>query len=278
MHCKDIAIHEVDFPLTEKDISLNVMGWEVYVRAEYLVLRNDKDHAVVRVCKEGTDGLLRKVVSTEVISLPEDTVFIRDPETDVLNLPALALVQERYPSKTVIIEGMFSHIGFVSGLTPMRLRVIDNIPPEPSKLRVLVDTALSSGFVRHPIIPEYTDIDLADKIEYVNTEAVMFPCRVSGLTASIPYYFLDAAPDVKHDVTLIGCSLSERIYRTVYGKKVPLINVCPADSVPDEGIKTIVKCCKIKEGHVIEGNTAKVPWGATVPEIADAVNALFAPV
>ncbi|MDR1691155.1 MAG: hypothetical protein LBR42_04870 [Candidatus Methanoplasma sp.] len=275
MHCKDVSLHEVSFPLTAKSISENVGRWEVYVRTEYIILRNEDDLAVVRVIKEGSRDLFQAVGKVEIVSLPNETVYVKDPNADVLNTPALALIQEMHPDKTVVIEGMFSHINFVSGLKRSKLRVIDNIPPAPSKLRVLVDRALSSGFIDHPIIPEYVDVDLSDKAEDVATEAVMFPCRVSGLTADIPVYFLDDAPELKHDVTLVGCNLSNRIFTSVYGRDVPFINVCPADAVPDDGVRTIVKCCKVKDGHIINGNIATVPWGATVPEVVDAINELF---
>ena len=275
MHCKDISMHDVDFSLTEKNISESVPKWEVYVRTEYLVLRNGEELAVTKVLKQGSDGLFRRVSGVEIVSLPEDTVFLRDPSVDVLNLPALASVQERYPGKTVVVEGMFSYINFVSGLRTVRLRAVDNIPPGPSRLRVLVGRALSSGLVDHPVVPEFEDIDLEENIRYVGTEAVMFPCKVSGMKAEMPFYFLDTAPKVRHDVTLIGCDLSKRIFRTLYGREVPFINICPLDAVPHDGVRTIVRCCTVKEGFEIEGNIVKVPWGATVPETIDAINAIL---
>jgi hypothetical protein len=156
----------------------------------------------------------------------------------------------------------------------IRLDVTDNIPPSPSKLGVLVRAALATGFVEHPVIVNDVIIDMAEKIKDVRTEGVMFPCKVSGLTADMPVYFLDEAPQVHHDVTLIGCGLSERIFGSLYKRGVPFINVCPMDHVSGD-VKSIVKCCKIKEGHVIDGNIAKVPWGATIPEVVNALNDLF---
>ena len=79
---------------------------------------------------------------------------------------------------------------------------------------------------------------------------------------------------MKHDVTLIGCHLSERIFRSLYNCDVPFINVCPADFTEGKG-KCIVKCCKVKEGHIIDGDVVKVPWGATIPEVIDAIRSLF---
>lgn len=275
MHCKDVSMHDVDFTIDEESIARLMDGWTAYVRTEFLVLRNGDDYAVLELHKQNEKGLFRKLESYEIVSLPEDTVFHEDPSLDVLNTPALAGIQSMYPGKCVVVRGMFSHINFIKDLEPQRLMVIDNIPPSPAKLGVLVDIALGSGFIDHPIVKEERIIDMADKVTEVETEAVMFPCRVSNLRADMPFYFLDDAPELKDDVTLIGCHLSKRIYTSLYGDDdVPFINVCPADFV-DLDVKTIVKCCKVKNGHEIDGNVIRVPWGATVPEVVDAINDLF---
>ena len=245
-----------------------------YKRTDHLVLRNGDEYAVVRLFKSDEPGLFRKVDGYEIVSLPEETVYVEEPDMDVLNTPALARLQSRYPGNAVVVRGMFSHINFIKGIEPQRLMVVDNVPPSPSKLGVLVDVALGSGFVDHPIIKEERIIDMAEKVAEVRTGAVMFPCRVSKLHADIPFYFLDDAPERVEDVTLIGCHLSQRIYRSLYGEEVPFINVCPADFT-EPGVKTIVKCCKVKEGHEIDGDVVRVPWGATVPEVVDAINDLF---
>lgn len=275
MHCKDVSMHDVDFTIDEESIARLMDGWTAYVRTEFLVLRNGDDYAVLELHKQNEKGLFRKLESYEIVSLPEDTVFHEDPSLDVLNTPALAGIQSMYLGKCVVVRGMFSHINFIKDLEPQRLMVIDNVPPSPAKLGVLVDIALGSGFIDHPIVKEERIIDMADKVTEVETEAVMFPCRVSNLRADMPFYFLDDAPELKDDVTLIGCHLSKRIYASLYGDDdVPFINVCPADFV-DPDVKTIVKCCKVKNGHEIDGNVIRVPWGATVPEVVDAINDLF---
>ena len=274
MHCKDVSVRDVDVVLSEKNIKELMKDWTAYTRAEFLILRNGNDHAVVELTEKSGPGLFKKVTSFKIVSLPKDTVFVDMPDADVVNVPELAAIYERYGGKAVVVKGMFSHISFASRMNIMRLNVVDNVPPSPSKLGVLVRKALSTGFIEHPIVVNDVIIDMAEKIRDVRTEAVMFPCKVSGLKADMPFYFLDEAPEVRHDVTLIGCELSKRIFDSLYARDAGFINVCPMDNVP-EGGKTIVKCCKIKEGHVIQGNVAKVPWGATVPEVVDAINALF---
>ena len=274
MHCKDVSMRDVDIPLDEEHISCLMGDWTSYVRTDDLVLRNGDDYAVVELRKKDGTGLFREVEGFRIVSLPEETIFLDISDLDVLNTPALAEVQSRHPGKAVVVRGMFSHINYIKDVEPVRLVVVENVPPEPSKLGVLVRRALASGFVDHPIIVEDRIIDMADCIGDVETEAVMFPCRVSNLKADIPYYFLDDAPELDRDVTLIGCHLSKRIYTALYGGDVPFINVCPADYV-DPSEKTIVKCCKVKKGHERDGNVVRVPWGATVPEVVDALNDLF---
>ena len=275
MHCKDVSIREVSIELNEHNIRELMKGGKAYVRTEFLILKNGRDMAVIELIKDRSGDLFKDIKDIHVISYPNDTVFLEDPSLDVLNIPALAKIQSDNPGKTVAVKGMFSHISFISGIETVSLRVIDNIPPAPSKLGVLVDKALDTGFIDVPIIVEKQDIDLADKVAEVRTEGVMFPCRVSGLTADMPVYFLDEAPGLEHEVTLIGCNLSERIFRAVYGTDTKFINVCPLDNIVDDDVRTIVKCCKVKSGHIIEGNIAKVPWGATIPEVVGALNALF---
>lgn len=274
MHCKDVSMRDVDVPLDEDSIGDLMGSWTSYVRTDDLVLRNGDDYAVVELLKAPGNGLFRKVVGYRIVSLPGDTVFLDLLDLDVLNTPALAAVQAEHPGKAVVVRGMFSHINYIKDVVPQRLVVVDNVPPSPSKLGMLVRMALASGYVDHPIVPEDRIIDMADKLSEVGTDAVMFPCRVSNLSADIPYYFLDDAPEVDDEVTLIGCHLSKRIYTALYGGDVPFINVCPADYV-DPSEKTIVKCCKVKTGHELDGNVVRVPWGATVPEVVEALNDLF---
>lgn len=274
MHCKDVSVREVDFDLTPDAIASEMDCWTAYAKCEYLVLRKDDSFAALRVEKEEGIGLFRKVKDYQILSLPEETDYVRDETIDVLNIPSLALIQNEHQGRAVVIEGMFSHIVFIKDLEPLILNVMDSVPPSPSKLGVLVKKALDSDFIDLPIIVHEETVDMCSKVSDVKTEGVMFPCKVSGIVTDRPTYYLDNDPELKHDVTLIGCNLSKRIFESLYRKTPEFINVCPADNITTEG-KTIVKCCKVKEGHIREGNVVKVPWGATVPEIVEAIKDLY---
>lgn len=276
MHCKDISVRSVDLPLTERSISSLMKDWMAYKRAEYLVLEHDGGYAVLKIHKTMGEGLFGRVTDYEIVSLPEDTVYAERPDTDVLNLPALASLQAEFPGKAVVVKGLFSHISFIKDITPLRLRIIDSVPPHPSKLGYLTKVALASGYVDLPIIPEEHILDFAEESKKATTGMVMFPCCGSGTVGDRPCCYLDQVPDIEgKDITLVGCNLSKRIFSELYGKDVPFIDVCPRDRVPDDGVKTIVKCCRIKTGYETDGNIVMVPWGATVPEIVDAIHALF---
>lgn len=267
---------EADFPLTEDEIRKGLIGHRAYVRAKYVVMSNDGQYAVAQQHLSDGKGLFRTVESVDVISLPKDTLFVEMPGADVLNIPDRAQIQKEYPGKTVIVKGMFSHISFVTGIEYKTLRLVDSVPPYPSKTDILVNKALGSGYIDIPIVTENFIINIQDLLSKVKTEAVIFPCRVSGLEANIPYYFLDCNPEIKHEVTLLGCDTSRRIFKELYGRDPPSVNTCPKDFCPKDGVKTLVRCCKVREGFVIEGDIAMISWGATVPEVIDAIKALFA--
>ncbi len=274
-HCKDVSLRHVDFALTKKNILSNFQDKIAYTRTDFMILRNGNDTATVRVIKERGKDLFRPVTGLEVISLPEDTVFIHDEEVDVLNVSQLARLVRKNGGKTVVVSGMFSHVSFLKTDDLLDLRVLDVIPPSPSKLSVLVERALSSGLFEKPIVPEYVNIDIMEQEKLVKTPGVIFPCRASGLGSDKKIFYLDETPEIDVESTLIGCDLSRRIFQHIYRRPVESLDICPQNLAPKDSVPTIVKCCKVKEGCTVEGNVASVPWGATMMDVVKALQALF---
>ncbi|WP_019177143.1 DUF7714 family protein [Methanomassiliicoccus luminyensis] len=274
-HCKDVAVKEVDFPLTKTSINAAIKGKKAYTRCDHYVLRNGADMAVVRVAKADGMELFRPIVEHEVIALPRDVVFIEDDSVDVINPSMMARVAKKHPGKTVVVQGLFGHVSFFSPQELLELSVLDVIPPSPSKLSVLVERALSSGMVDLPIVPTFENIDLSELAKGVATDAVVLPCKASGLRSDRKMFYLDQVPVIDAEATLVGCDLSARIYRSLYNEKIERIEMCPQELAPKDGRKRLVKCCKVREGFQIKGDLAVVPWGATVQEVAQAITALF---
>jgi hypothetical protein len=274
-HCKDVSLREVDFHLTEGNIRSSIAGKKAYTRTDFMILRHHEETAVIQVHKVPGKELFRPISQIEIVSLPQDTVFIRDETIDVLNMSSLATLAARHPGKTIVVSGLFNHVSFLRPDRLLHLRVVDVVPPFPSKLSVLVERALMCGLVELPIVLEIVNIDLNEKERMVRSEAVMFPCRASGLDSDRQVFYLDETPDIPEDVTLIGCDLSRRIFKSIYGYEPTSVDMCPRNLVQDDGMPTIIKCCKVKEGHEINGRIASVPWGASTIDVAGAMNALF---
>lgn len=276
-HCKDVAVKKVDFDLTVENIEREIQGKKAYTRCDHYVLRHGDDVAVVAITKAEGMGLFRPIVDHRVLALPDNVDLVIDPTVDVINPSSMAKVAEAHPGRTVVVEGLFDHVSFVMPDEIIRLDVLDVVPPRPSKLSVLVERALLSGLVHFPVVPRYEEIDLNELAADVKTPAAVFPCEASGLTSEKKAYYLDQLPDVGEEATLVGCDLSARIYRTLYHDDISRIEMCPQELAPRDGRKRLVKCCRVREGYQIKENLAIVPWGATVQEVADAINALLAP-
>ena len=275
-HCKDVSLRHVEFPLTEENILREFHGKVAYTRTEFMILRHGDDTATVRVIKQRGKDLFRPITGLEIISLPADTVYIHDEDVDVLNMSQLARLVRKNDGRTVVVSGMFSHVSFLKADALLDLRVLDVVPPSPSKLSVLVERALASGLVERPIVPHFVDIDLNEKDRLVRTPGVIFPCRASGLESSKEHvYYLDETPEIGVECTLIGCDLSRRIYQHIYRRPVESIDICPQNLAPKDDVPTIVKCCKVKEGCSVDGNVASVPWGASMMDVVKALQALF---
>lgn len=276
-HCKDVSVREVDFDLTLENIIEQAKGRKAYTRTGFIVLRHRDELAIVKVEKENGKELFRPIRSVEVVSLPSDTLFVKDEEMDVLNRSSMARLARGHKGKYVVVQGLFNHVSFIHSDEGEDLLVFDVVPPLPAKLSVLVEKALGAGLVDKAIVPFVRTIDLNQLETDVSTSSVMFPCRASGIASKRNVMYLDETPDLRGDVTLIGCDLSKRIFQNIYHKAPrEFVSMCPRELVPKDGSKRIVKCCKVREGFEIDGDMAVVPWGATVREVGEAINALFA--
>ncbi|MEI6796316.1 MAG: hypothetical protein WCK39_05575 [Methanomassiliicoccales archaeon] len=273
-HCKDISLREVDFRLTEESIMEAVRGRKAYTRTEFMVLKHGSEVAVIHVTKVSGKELFRAIAEVQILALPEESVYLRDESIDVLNRPAMANLARRY-GRTVVVSGMFNHISFHDCVGLLDLDILDVVPPSPSKLAVLAERAFAAGLVELPIVLRARDIDLNELSKDIGGK-VMFPCRASGLERTEGAVYLDETPDQIGKVTLVGCDLSRRIFHSIYGRETPSVDMCPHNLVGKPSVPTLIKCCKVKEGYQLEGNLSMVPWGATVKEVAAAINALFA--
>jgi hypothetical protein len=280
-HCREVGVKNVTFPLTQEEIKDNLLNKPAYKRTDYLVLVKGEDRATVKIKKTSRDDIFSQIEDIEIISLPDTTKYLEDPNINVLSPTQMAEAAEKLGAETLIIKGMFEHISFIHKEKLVHLIVDDVIPPEPPKLIKLVKTALYSGSVEVPvkIIPRIQDLRETEKKCTKNN--IVFPCHASDLKSDKRTYYLDQDPEFQDieldDMCLIGCDLSLRIFKILYNTEPEFYNFCPRKRTQNEGPEhlTITKCCDLKEGYERTGNVVVVPWGATQKEVEDALNDLF---
>jgi hypothetical protein len=278
-HCSNVAVVEVDFPLTRDSVRAAFEKRQAYVRTDFAIFRRGKDTAVARIRKQKTTGLFRPVDAVEVLSLPDSTVFLEDPKVDVMNANSLASAAAAHPGKTVVVEGEFGHVNFIHHEAPVSVLVFDWTPPEPAKLTTLVARALTAFQFGRPVLATYEGQSLnALGDELAAHRFVYFPCKTAGLSACAPATtrYLDQPPQARpkpEEAAVVGCELSLRIFGELFGgRPAAFTEICPVVKHPEapEGAYLFVKCCKVKPPFERSGNLFAFPWGVQLEDIVAA--------
>jgi hypothetical protein len=280
-HCKEVSVKTVEFQLTEDNIKRFLKGKKAYIRTRYYVFNSGNEWAVALIVRKPSNDILQDIASVHILSLPKDTSFVADPGSDVLSASSMGALRESAGTKCVVVRGKAEHVSFFIDEPPYELTIFDVVPPLPSKLVGLVRTALETDlqdvYVRFKVL----EVDLNSLSKRSESGITMFPCKASGLVSGKRVLYLDETPELTaaeiEDVTLVGCSLSARIFKAVYGVEPRMVNMCPQDLALDMGVKgpLLIKCCKIREGFEKKGDVGIVPWGARTSEVAAALRAIL---
>ena len=280
-HCKEVSVKTVDFELTEDNIKRFLKGKKAYIRTRYYVFNSGREWAVALIVRRQSNDILQEIASIHILSLPKDTVFVQDPELDVLSASSMGAIRQSAGTKCVIVKGKAEHISFFIEERPYELTIFDVVPPAPSKLVGLVRTSLETDLQDRYVRFKVLDVDLNSLSKKSESGITMFPCRASGLVSGKRVLYLDETPELTSDelnqVTLVGCSLSARIFKAVYGVEPRMINMCPQDMAQEMGVKgpVLIKCCKVKEGFEKKGDIGIVPWGARTADVTSALKAIL---
>jgi hypothetical protein len=167
------------------------------------------------------------------------------------------------------VQGRFEHVNFIVEPSPLRVRVLEVVPPEPPKLLEMARAVVDYDEDLPPVELDYEAIDLRDLAPPGPT---MYPCRCSGLDGE----FLDAGPPELGDWTLVGCERSRQIHVALYGAEpADRVEFCPRTIGIADG-PTLMKCCLFERGVRREGPSMVVPWGAALDEVREALRELCA--
>ena len=276
--------------LSPDDLVARFTGREAYRRTRFVVARLAGDHdrcALVELARDGSDDLFSPAVAARVLAPAAECAYVRDDGADPGVPFHLARVAERSPDhRCVVVEGRYRHVSFLLNADPVRVTVVDVVPPEPSKLADQVARVLDSAEDLPPISVREWIVDSRSLVSEAGAElsqGLIVPCRGGGIDIEgVTVSYLDERPSFAGS-TLLGCERSQQIHRWFYGEEAArTIDWCPR-RLMDEGPGGAVagaaglvlsRCCMIEEGLERRSETVMVPWGATLDEVRRALRLL----
>lgn len=274
---RHVSVQPYAGPMTEAAIVGHLLGRDSYRRTRYVILEQADRCAVAAVDRDSEVPLFSDITSVSVLALPDTCVLVRDDSVDPGNPTSLAnkaMALGLGQDSTLVVHGMDGHVNFIHHPAPLKVRVIEVVPPHPPKLLRLAEKVLSYAGDLPPMHLTFEPVSLEElAAQAPDAGAYLIPCRASGLNFSAPTYFLDERP-ARQNWTMIACERSRQIHRHFYGDEAPRVEMCPRNLRQESDSLTLLKCCLLEDHIEVEGNCVIVPWGATLDQVKDGLNAL----
>ena len=252
-----------------------------------MIARLDADPercALVELARDGSEALFSAAVAARVLAPAGDCAYVRDDTVDPGVPSHLARAAAQRPDhRCVVVEGRYRHVSFLLNADPVRVTVVDVVPPEPSKLVDQVARVLDSAEDLPPISVSERIVDsrsLVAEAATPSSEGLIVPCRGGGIEIEgMEVSHLDERPSFSGS-TLLGCERSQQIHRWFYGADAArTIDWCPRRLIDVGGVSDgagliLSRCCMLEEGLERRGETAMIPWGATLDEVRTSLRSL----
>jgi hypothetical protein len=264
---RDVSVASVQGSLTTEGLERHFLGREAYRRTRYVIARRGPDAALVQVTKASEAPLLSPIVGVRVLAPPGDCAVVDAPEVDTGVPTQLArAARELAPAaRCVVVQGRYRHVSFILDPDPIRVRVVEVVPPGPPKLLDQARRVLEVAEDLPPIelLPALTDLtELAGRRP---AKRYLLPCRGSGIRVDgAEVRFLDERP-AKEPWVLVGCARSRELHRWFYGEDAEAVDMCPRRlAEPLDTTPVLTKCCLLEEHVERDGPRVTVPWGASL--------------
>ncbi len=268
--------------LAPEDLVARFTGREAYFRTRFVVARLDGDPercALVELARDGSDDLFSPATAARVLAAADECAYVRDETADPGVASHMAGVAATRPDRgCVVVEGRYRHVSFLLNAEPIRVTVVDVVPPEPSKLSDQVARVLDSAEDLPPVAVDERIVDSRALVTEPVPEGLIVPCRGGGIDIEgVAVSHLDERPSFA-GAALLGCERSQQIHRWFYGTEAArTIDWCPRRLIDaDESVDGLVlsRCCMLDEGLERHADTVMVPWGATLAEVRQALRSL----
>jgi hypothetical protein len=275
---REVSVTDVDVPLEPGPLRALLTSRPVYRRSDHVVVRNGAEAALIRLVRGETTGLFSAVDDVVLLAGPAETAYVHRPDIDTAVPSALLAVAgtDAPGARCVVVEGRYGHVSFVLDPEPVRVHVLDVVPPRPAKLVDQLERVLQTAddLPGVELVPHV--VELASLLPTAPAQTYLFPCRGGGMVvegAQVAY--LDEVPP-RTDWTLVGCARSRAIHDFFYAGSfrddgVPQIDMCPrvlaaSANVPN-GEVLLTKCCLLEDRIEVDGDTVVTPWGASFAEL-----------
>ena len=87
----------------------------------------------------------------------------------------------RAGARVTVVQGRFEHVNFIVEPAPLRVRVLEVVPPEPPKLLEMARAVLDYDEDLPPVELDFVPIDLRELAARAPGRHYLFPCRCAGL-------------------------------------------------------------------------------------------------
>jgi hypothetical protein len=291
---RHVSVADLPVPLDEPSVRGYLLGRPAYRRTRYLVARHGTASAVLEVSKESEQPLFSPITAVALVAAAAETAFVDAPEADTAIPSQLARVAaERAPqARCVIVRGRYGHVSFIADPVPIRVTVVEVVPPRPAKLMDQLTRVLDLAEDLPPVelVPDL--VDLAELAGSRPSGHYLFPCRAGGSVAEtvgamepgtdgpgaggkesgVGVSYLDEVPR-RRPWTLVGCARSRAIHDFFYSGEVDVVDMCPralaGRRLAGRPGPVLTKCCLLEDRVSAEGDRVVVPWGATFAQVKE---------
>ncbi len=274
---RQVSVQPYAAAMTPEAITTHLLGKDSYRRTRFVILEQPGACAVAVVERQDEKSLFSPITGVSILALPDMCWQVEDRTIDTGNPSALAAKARELgldSSATLVVHGLDGHVNFIYHPAPLKIEVIDVIPPEPPNLFRMAQQVVA--YVDLPAVElQAHNIDFRNLAQQSpDASAYLIPCRASGLEFDVPTYFLDERPD-KRDWVMIACERSRQIHRHFYQTEAPCIEMCPRQQAHDGNTLQLVKCCLLEDRLEIDGKRVIVPWGASLQEVESGLRKLI---
>ena len=279
---RTVSVASVPVPLDETSLRAHLVGRAAYRHTRYIVARSAGGTAVIEVARRSGAPLFSEITAVTMVARPDETAFVEAPEADT-GVPTVLgrIAADRAPrARCVVVRGRYGHVGFIVDPVPVRIRVVEVVPPQPAKL---VDQAsrvleLAEDLPPVELAPELTDLGVLAAGS--PADHYLFPCRAgtgagaagAGPAADAEISYLDEIPP-RADWTLVGCARSRAIHDWFYDAPVAFVDMCPRQlarrAAAGGTLPVLTKCCLLEDKVVAEDGLVVVPWGASLAQVRE---------